>query len=53
MPLVLQFDPRGQIPLRDPVTDELTGAFATQEEAHRILYSAYRALKLKREAEGV
>jgi hypothetical protein len=53
MQLVLQFDPHAQIPLRDPVTDELTGAFATQEEAHRILYSAYRALKLQREAEGV
>lgn len=48
-PLNVPFDPAKVIPLRDPVTGELTGAETTMGAAYAILYSAYLASALERD----
>ena len=36
------YEPAGLLPLRDPQTDQPTGATMTQAEVYAILYSVYR-----------
>lgn len=48
--LAVLFDPATVIPLRDPSTGEPTGATATYGEAYVLLYSAYVAAALARDA---
>lgn len=48
--LAVPFNPDTVIPLRDPATGELTGATATYGDAYALLYSAYLAAALARDA---
>ena len=48
--LAVPFDPNAVIPLRDPATGDLTGATATYGDAYALLYSAYLAAALARDA---
>ena len=48
--LAVPFDPDAVIPLRDPDTGELTGATTTYGDAYALLYSAYLAAALARDA---
>lgn len=48
--LALPFDPAREIPLRDPMTGELTGATASYGDAYVLLYSAYLAAAEARDA---
>lgn len=48
--LALAFDPAKTIPLRDPVTGELTGDTTTYGAAYVLLYSAYLAAATERDA---
>lgn len=48
--LAVPFDPATVIPLRDPATGELTGETTTYGDAYALLYSAYMAAALERDA---
>lgn len=48
--LPVDFDPPREIPLRDPLTGELTGDSTTYGAAYVLLYSAYLAAALERDA---
>lgn len=48
--LPVTFDPAREIPLRDPMTGELTGQSTTYGAAYVLLYSAYLAAALERDA---
>jgi hypothetical protein len=47
--IVVPFDPGATIALRNPMTDELTGATITHGEIYAILYSAYLQTALARD----
>ena len=47
--VVAAFDPDRPIPLRDPMTGELTGAMATHRDAYTLLNSAYLDAALARD----
>lgn len=49
-PLTVSFDPAREIPLLDPATGEPTGETATYGQAYALLYSAYIAAALARDA---
>jgi hypothetical protein len=44
------FDPAKEIPLRNPMTGELTGQTTTYGAAYALLYSAYLAAAIERDA---
>ena len=46
------FDPATVIELRDPQTNELTGATITHGEMYQMLYSAYIQVALQRDAQN-
>lgn len=48
--LAMPFDPAQEIPLRNPVTGDLTGDVATYGMAYALLYSAYMAAAEARDA---
>ena len=48
--LLVVFDPAKEIPLRDPMTGELTGQTTTYGAAYALLYSAYMAAAVERDA---
>ena len=48
--LSVVFDPAKEIPLRDPMTGELTGKATTYGAAYALLYSAYLAAAIERDA---
>lgn len=48
--LAVVFDPAREIPLRNPMTGELTGESTTYGAAYVLLYSAYLAAALERDA---
>jgi hypothetical protein len=48
--ITLDFDPAREIPLRDPATGEPTGESTTYGAAYAVLYSAYIAAALERDA---
>lgn len=49
--LTVDFDPARQIPLRNPVTGELTGTVMTYADAYAVLYSAYLDAALERDVQ--
>ena len=48
--LPVVFDPAKEIPLRNPMTGELTGQTTTYGAAYALLYSAYLAAAIERDA---
>lgn len=50
--ITLDFDPAREIPLRDPATGELTGQSTTYADAYALLFSAYLAAALERDAKA-
>jgi hypothetical protein len=46
----VEFSPADVVPLRDPMTGELTGQSVTQAEMYAVMYSAYRHAAAQRDA---
>lgn len=49
--LEVAFDPAREIPLLDPATGQATGATATYGQVYALLYSAYIAAAVERDAQ--